>query len=72
MSDVEARRLRVGDTFPDIDTLKLRIAEEAYLRGIRFGPGFLRFTCVGICLGVLNPVFQLRGGWVCSHLLPKT
>ena len=37
MSDVEARRLRVGDsTFPDIDTLKLRIAEEANLRGIGF------------------------------------
>jgi len=31
MSDVEARRLRVGDTFPDIDTLKLHIAEEANL-----------------------------------------
>ena len=28
-----------------------------------FGPRFLSLTCVGICLGVLNPVFQLRGGW---------
>ncbi len=36
MSDVEARRLRVGDTFPDIDILKLRIAEEANLRGVCF------------------------------------
>ena len=36
MSDVEARRLRLGDTFPDIDTLKLRIAEEANLQGIGF------------------------------------
>jgi hypothetical protein len=36
MSDVEARRLRVGDTFPDIDTLKLCIAEEANLRVIGF------------------------------------
>ena len=36
MSDAEARRQQVGDTFPDIDTLKLRIAEEANLRGIGF------------------------------------
>ena len=36
MSDAEARRLQVGDTSPDIDTLKLRIAEEANLRGIGF------------------------------------
>ena len=36
MSDVEVRRLRVGDTFPDIDTLKLRFAEEANLQGIGF------------------------------------
>ena len=36
MPDVEARRLRVGDTFPDFDTLKLHIAEEANLRGIGF------------------------------------
>jgi len=36
MSDVEARRLRVGDTFPYIDTQKLRIAEEANLWGIGF------------------------------------
>jgi hypothetical protein len=36
MSVVEAERLRVGDTFPDIDTLKLRVAEEANLRGISF------------------------------------
>ena len=33
---VEANRLRVGDTFPDINTLKLRVAEEANLRGISF------------------------------------
>jgi hypothetical protein len=33
---VEAERLRIGDTFPDIDTLKLRVAEEANLRGISF------------------------------------
>ncbi len=36
MPDVEAKRLRVGNTFPDIDILKLRIAEEANLRGISF------------------------------------
>jgi hypothetical protein len=36
MADVEARRLRLGNTFPDIDTLKLRIAEEANLQGIGF------------------------------------
>ena len=29
MPDVEAKRLRLGNTFPDIDTLKLHIAEEA-------------------------------------------
>ena len=33
---VEAKRLRIGDTFLDIDTLKLRVAEEANLRGISF------------------------------------
>ncbi len=36
MSVVEAERLRVGDTFLDIDTLKLRVAEEANLRGVSF------------------------------------
>ncbi len=36
MADVEARRLRLGNTFPDIYTLKLHIAEEANLRGIGF------------------------------------
>ena len=36
MSVVQEERLRVGDTFPDIDTLKLRVAEEANLRGISF------------------------------------
>ena len=34
MSVVEEYRLRVGDTFPEIELLKLRIAEEANLRGI--------------------------------------
>jgi len=33
---VEANRLHIGDTFPDINTLKLRVAEEANLRGISF------------------------------------
>jgi hypothetical protein len=36
MSDVEANRLEVGHTFPDIELLKLRIAEEANLRGISY------------------------------------
>jgi hypothetical protein len=36
MAVVEANRLRVGDTFPDINTLNLRVAEEANLRGITF------------------------------------
>ena len=36
MSVVELNRLKVGDTFPDIDLLKLRVAEEANLRGISF------------------------------------
>ena len=36
MSEVEENRLQVGQTFPDIDLLKLRIAEEANLRGISY------------------------------------
>ena len=36
MPDVEARRSPLGDTFPDIDTRKLRIAEEANLQEIDF------------------------------------
>jgi hypothetical protein len=36
MADMEQERLRVGHTFPDIDILKLRVAEEANLRGITF------------------------------------
>jgi hypothetical protein len=36
MAEVEQHRLRVGHTFPDIDILKLRVAEEANLRGITF------------------------------------
>ena len=36
MSEVEQNRLQVGHTFPDIELLKLRIAEEANLRGISF------------------------------------
>ncbi len=36
MSKVEENRLQVGHTFPDIELLKLRIAEEANLRGISF------------------------------------
>jgi len=36
MSVVEEYRLRVGDTFPEIELLKLRIAEEANLRGISY------------------------------------
>jgi hypothetical protein len=36
MSVVEGNRLHVGDTFPDIDLLKLRVAEEANLRGISY------------------------------------
>jgi hypothetical protein len=36
MADVIARRVRLGATFPDIDTLKLCIAEEANLQGIGF------------------------------------
>jgi len=34
MSVVEAHRLRLGHTFPSVDLLKLRVAEEANLRGI--------------------------------------
>ncbi len=34
--EVEQERLRVGHTFPDINILKLRVAEEANLRGITF------------------------------------
>jgi hypothetical protein len=36
MADVERERLQVGHTFPDINILKLRVAEEANLRGITF------------------------------------
>ena len=36
MSIVEGNRLRVGHTFPDIEVLKLRVAEEANLRGISY------------------------------------
>jgi hypothetical protein len=36
MAEVEQHRLQVGHTFPDIDILKLRVAEEANLRGITF------------------------------------
>ncbi len=36
MADVERERLQVGDTFPDIDILKLRVAEETNLRGVTF------------------------------------
>ncbi len=36
MADVERECLRVGHTFPEIDILKLRVAEEANLRGITF------------------------------------
>jgi hypothetical protein len=36
MAGIEARRLRRGNMFPDIDTLKLRITEEANLQGIGF------------------------------------
>ncbi len=31
MADMERERLQVGHTFPDIDILKLRVAEEANL-----------------------------------------
>jgi hypothetical protein len=36
MADVEQERLQVGHTFPDIEILKLRVAEEANLQGITF------------------------------------
>jgi hypothetical protein len=36
MSEVEENRLQVGHTFPDIKLLKLQIAKEANLRGIRY------------------------------------
>ncbi len=36
MAEVERHRLRVGHTFPDIEILKLRVAEEANLQGITF------------------------------------
>jgi hypothetical protein len=36
MAEVERHRLRVGHTFPDIDILKLHVAEEVNLRGITF------------------------------------
>jgi hypothetical protein len=36
MADVERERLRVGHTFPNIEILKLRVAEEANLQGITF------------------------------------
>ncbi len=34
MSDVQLHRLNARDTFPDKETVRLRIAEEANLRGI--------------------------------------
>ena len=36
MAEVEKSRLKAGHTFPDKDVLKLRVAEEANLRGINF------------------------------------
>ncbi len=36
MAEVERERLQVGHTFPDIDILKLRVAEEVNLQGITF------------------------------------
>ncbi len=36
MSEVKENRLQVGHTFPDIELLKLRIANEANLRDISF------------------------------------
>ena len=55
MSDVEANRLEVGHTFPDVHVLQLRIAEEANLRGISFQTTrseIRQLRCYGFCFVV--------------------
>ena len=52
MSDVEANRLEVGHTFPDVHLLQLRIAEEANLQGISFQTTrseIRQLCCYGFC-----------------------
>ena len=62
--DAELERIEQISLIPFLGFFAVRLVLNSTKIPHLIGPRFLLLTCVGIGLGVLNPVLQLRGGWV--------
>ncbi len=74
ISKVEKARLSVGDTFQSNDVVKLRIAEEANLRGILMRvqqSDVMNLTVVGLHFYIHATIFEHVGWCIAAQEIPS-